>query len=125
MRSEDTRSPAPLFDAKAFERRGIPEALVGGEEREMLGLFSAEDEGGCELEGVGGAELMDAEETDSAGADFVGGRDFGPVGGQFVEVTAGAEFGVEGQFTRAFASGERRFHFSQGAKPNNHVGVDQ
>lgn len=109
---------------KAFERCGVSEALVGGEEREMLRLFAAEDEGGGELEGVGGAERVDAEEADGAGADFGGWCDFGPVGGELVEVTAGAEFGVGGQFTRAFASGERRFHFSQGAKPNNHVGVD-
>ncbi len=38
----------------------------------MPRLFAAEDDGGGELEGVGVAELMDAEETDGAGSDFVG-----------------------------------------------------
>ena len=80
----DQRKANGLFDREAFEVGRVAEALVGGEEREVLGLLAAEDEGGGELEGVGGTERMDAEETDGAGADFVGRGDFGPVGGQLV-----------------------------------------
>ena len=57
--------------------------MVGGEEWEVLRLLAAEDEGGGELEGVGGAERMDAEETDGAGADFDGRGDFGPLRNNF------------------------------------------
>ena len=83
LRSVDTRSPAPLFDGKAFKGCGVAEALIGGEEREMLRLFPAKDESGGELEGVGRAELMDAEETDGTGADFIVGNDLGPLLGNF------------------------------------------
>ena len=46
-------------------------------------MFAAEDESGSELEGVGGAELMDAEEADGTGADFIGGKNLGPLLGNF------------------------------------------
>ena len=92
-----------LFDREAFQECGVAEALIGGEEREVLWLFPAEDEGGGELEGVGCAELMDAEEADGAGADFIGWNDLGPMNGQFVEMTVGPEFEITGQFTGAFA----------------------
>ena len=80
----DKRKANGLFDGKSFEVGGVAEALVGSEEREVLGLLAAEDEGGGELEGVGGTERVDPEETDGAGADFVGRGNFGPVGGQLV-----------------------------------------
>ena len=80
----DQRKANGLFDGEAFEVGCVAEALVGGEERQVLGLLAAEDEGGGELEGVGGTERMDAEETDGAGADFGSRVDFGPVGGQLV-----------------------------------------
>ena len=62
----------------------------------MLGLLAAEDEGGGQLECIGGTERMDTEKTYGAGADFVGRSDFGPMSGQFVEVAAGAEFWFRG-----------------------------
>ena len=77
--------------------------MVGGEERKMFWLFAAEDESCSELEGVGCAELMDAEEADGAGADFIGWNNLGPMNGQFVEMTAGPEFQIAKQFTGAFA----------------------
>jgi len=72
------------------------EALVGRKEWEVLRLFAAEDESGSELESVGCAELMHAEEADGTGADFIGWGHFGPMRGQFVKVTAGAEFRFTG-----------------------------
>ncbi len=80
----DQRKANGLFDREAFEVGRVAEALVRGEECEVLGLLAAEDEGGRELQAIGGTKGVDPEETDGAGADFVGRGDFGPVGGQLV-----------------------------------------
>lgn len=88
-----------LLDREAFEGGSGPEALVGGEEREMLGLLAAEDEGGGELESVCSAQWVDTEETDGAGADFVGRGDFGPLHGDFRQAFAGCGFLRSGQLS--------------------------
>lgn len=50
---------------------------------------------------------------------------FGPMRGQFIEMAPGAQFEFAGEFTSAFASGERGLHFYQSAEPNNHVGINE
>jgi hypothetical protein len=115
----DKRKANALFDGEAFEVGSVAEALVGGEEREVLGLLAAEDEGGGELEGVGGTERMDAEETDGAGADFGSRGDFGPLLGHFMQAFPCRMFDVRWQLTIALAADQRGLDFREGTKPHH------
>ena len=115
----DKRKANGLFDGKSFEVGGVAEALVGSEEREVLGLLAAEDEGGGELEGVGGTERMDAEETDGAGADFGSRGDFGPLLGHFMQALPCRMFDVRWQLTTALATDQRGLDFREGTKPHH------
>lgn len=85
----------------------------------MLGLFSAEDEGGGELESVGGTERVDAEEAHGAGADFGGWNDLGPLIGDFMQALPCRMFDVCWQLTGALATDQRGLDFREGSKPHH------
>ena len=72
----------------------------------MLWLFPAEDECGRELEGVGCAQLMDAEKADGAGADFFGWNDLGPLLSDFSQALPCRMFDVRGQLAVALTANQ-------------------
>ena len=115
----DQRKANGLFDREAFEVGRVAEALVRGEECEVLGLLAAEDEGGRELQGIGGTKGMDPEETDGAGADFGSRGDFGPLLGHFMQALPCRMFDVRWQLTIALAADQRGLDFREGTKPHH------
>ena len=57
---------------EAFARRGGAQSPVEADEAEVGGVTARPDHGGSELQGVCGAQLMDAEEAAGGGPNFFG-----------------------------------------------------